>query len=305
MVSLMHTRLYLTLSVATIIMIVFGTYQHTAIQYAHTAALHCSTTLHPSITAEAFYVYDIKNSRVLFEKNADAQLSLASLTKIITVAVAAQTIQANDTVTITSAAFEPEGDSGFGLNEVWTARDLINFTMMTSSNDGARALALKAGEGSLDSFVAAMNAFAREAGTQQTFFLNDTGLDVSPVTAGAYGSARDMALLMTHAYQHVPDIFSDSAHSVTRYTSVSGQTHESRHTSSVAGNQPGQLIVKTGFTDLAGGNLAVLMEIFPGRPVALVVLGATRETRDGDIETLVEASRDMLKRIALCNHYGS
>lgn len=298
----MTSRGYTILSVLTLLIIAVGTYAHSTLPA--TAALgtvHCAprTERMPNITARAAHVYDIKGEQVLFSKHDEAQLPLASLTKLATAIVAADTLDATETLTISEDALTPEGDSGLFYGEQWGAQDLIDFTLMTSSNDGARALALAAGSGSIDGALQHMNTLATRIGTSQMFFLNETGLDVSSTTAGAYGSARDVGRLLTYAYTHTGDALFGSAQTVDSFTSRSGITHRAVHTADIAGN-PGQVIVKTGFTDLAGGNLAVLTEVLPGRPVAIVVLGATRETREADVLALTAAARAAVKRATLC-----
>lgn len=298
----MNQNSFSILAVLSLIIIGAGTYAHIHIDniFAGTIPSCVATPSMPSITAQSAYVYDIKTSAVIFEKNSEAQLPLASLTKLATALTASQTLSDGERVHISEWALAPEGDSGFSENETWELKDLLAFTLITSSNDGARAIALAADNGSLEDFITKMNDMVRSVGLSQTFFLNETGLDVSSSTAGAYGSARDVALLLTHAYETDRDVLTGSAQAANVFTSLSGLTHTAKHTSAIAGVLPGEVIVKTGFTDLAGGNLAVLEEVFPGRPVAIVVLGATKETRDEDVYALAQAARNALKRATLC-----
>jgi len=298
----MNNNLYPFLAVAALVIIGAGTYAHvhTYAQSLNTEYAVCTSYDMPEVTAKAAYVYDLKSGTALMSKNSDAQLPLASLTKLATALVAAEALKPLSSITITEKALAPEGDSGLFAGEVWRADDLLAFTLITSSNDGARALALAAGASSLEAFIEKMNTMAQDIGAKQTFFINETGLDVSSSTAGAYGSAHDVALLLNYAYQKDQDILIGSTQSASVYTSLSGVSHTIKHTSSVAGTIQGELAVKTGFTDLAGGNLAILVEVLPGRPVAIVVLGASRETRDTDVARLAEAAREALKRATLC-----
>ena len=261
-----------------------------------------------SIAAESAYVVDLKTHTPLYVKNAHAQLPLASLTKLMTVLVASEILDEAQLITISEEAFNPEGDSGFVIDELWKAVDLIDFTLITSSNDGAHALALAvkkkdANENGRENFdfIKAMNAKASHLGMVQTYFINDTGLDVSLQTAGAYGSAYDVSLLLSHVYRESSRVFDASTTAGMVFRSVSGIEHTATHTSGLVGVLPGSAVSKTGFTDLAGGNLGVVVETLPGHPVAIVVLHSTREMRDKDVETLYQFSRDMLKRATLCN----
>ena len=73
-------------------------------------------------------------------------------------------------------------------------------------------------------------------------------------------------------------------------TDVHGFTHNVENTNTSAAAIPGLIGSKTGFTDLAGGNLAVVFDVGLSRPVIAVVLGSTKETRFTDIEQLVNAT---------------
>lgn len=268
------------------------------------AAVSCSVSSRPQVSAEVVYVYDIVGQKVLFEKNASQQMPLASLTKLMTAYVASDVLSPDKTLTITSESFAPEGDSGLRLGEKWHVKDLVDFTLITSSNDGAHTLALAVAEAEripYESFARLMNEKAAEIGLGQTFFLNETGLDVSSSTSGAYGSAYDIATLLANIYSSHSSAFSASSEAQKTITSLSGFVHEANHTSSVPGGIAGAVVAKTGFTDLAGGNLAVIAEPLLGRPVAIVVLKASRETRDSDVRMLYDFAKSSLRRTLTCN----
>jgi len=156
------------------------------------------------LQARAVYVWDVSRGEVLHAKNAEAQLPLASLTKLMTAVTAADVVPQSATVNIGYDAIAAEGDSGLMPEEQWQFADLLDFMLLVSSNDGAYAIASVAGafaNGADDSssnrsvFIRRMNEKARELGLAQTYFVNETGLDASKYVGGGYGSARDMALL--------------------------------------------------------------------------------------------------------------
>lgn len=256
-----------------------------------------------SLEATAAYVWDIERERTLYAKHEFEQLPLASLTKLMTVLVASEILKENARIEITAEALTPEGDSGLYAGEVWEAQDLIDYTLITSSNDGSHALALGAMRGQPQNsggFIDAMNAHARSLGLTQTYFLNDTGLDVSTTTSGAYGSARDIAALLTYVYRNKASVFDASSQKERVFTSLSGFTHDATHTSSVTGALSGEVVAKTGFTDLAGGNLGIVAEPILGRPIAIVVLGSSKSGRDHDVTELYEYAKSTIKRSILC-----
>lgn len=292
---------YTILGVVSLLIIGLGTYAHVASPtYSFADSGICTTPSQPVVTAQAYFVKDLSTDEVLLEKNADSQLPLASLTKIMTALVARNSLNDTDVVSIPESALEPEGDSGLFAEELWNINDLTDFTLMTSSNDGAHALALLS-NGDAETFISEMNKTAKELDLNQTFFLSDTGLDVSTSTAGAYGSARDIAHLMDHIVGTKSGLLDGSTQVASVFQSVSGFRHKAKHTSELPGIIPGSLIIKTGFTDLAGGNLAVLAELLPGTPVAIVVLGSTLDERENDVLSLAHVAKQAIKKAALCN----
>lgn len=262
---------------------------------------HLSPTL--TLEAKSAYAIDVKTNTVLYEKNAHLQLPLASLTKVMTILTVSEILSPDDVVTITSDSLTPEGDVGLQQGERWTAQGLTDFTLIISANDGAHALALASEKklgGDETLFVKRMNERADTLGMNETFFVDDTGLDISKSTAGAYGSAYDVTLLLKHIAKTNPRIIEGSTSGNRTFTSLDGRVHEAKNTSMVITNLPGAIGSKTGFTDLAGGNLAVVFEALPGRPVVAVVLGSSRDGRDSDMETLAQAVTSTLRRAIIC-----
>ena len=140
-----------------------------------------------------------------------------------------------------------------------------------------------------------MNDIARELDLRHTYFLNVSGLDVSDTLSGAYGSARDVAGLFAYAVRAALFVFARTAQDGIRITSADGtQKTILFNTNNSIGDIPGLMMGKTGLTDLAGGNLAVVFDAGIGHPVAAVVLGSTQNGRFSDIETLVQAARESI-----------
>ncbi|MBI4086635.1 D-alanyl-D-alanine carboxypeptidase [Candidatus Kaiserbacteria bacterium] len=245
------------------------------------------------LTAHAAYVWDIKNQKALFNKNASAQLPLASLTKLMTALVAYEHLQSDDQISITQQAVEQEGDSLLATGHTFTLRELTDLTLITSSNDGAYALAAAAGA-ALDqdhaerAFIDAMNAKAEEIGLSQSYFTNPTGLDVDGAKSGSYGSARDMAFLMEYLVLHRPEILEGTKDALRTVYNQEGLAFNAFNTNEVTHDIPGILGSKTGFTRLAGGNLVIAYDAGLNRPIAIAVLGSTREGRFNDVMTLIE-----------------
>lgn len=259
-------------------------------------------TLSVDMQANAAYAKDLTTGEVIYQRNAGVQLPLASLTKLMTVYTAMQILKPEDSVTITEDALRPEGN-GLAEGEVWSAQELADYTLLSSVNDGARALALAAIEKKgidYKGFIDAMNLHAGEIGLVQTYFANETGLDISATVGASYGSAEDIARLFTYIYQNNPRLLEATIASEKTFRPLSGSAHLGKNTSSLIATLPGALGSKTGFTDIAGGNLGILFEPIPGRPAVAVVLGSTREGRDEDMKALTEGMKKWMTRMLVC-----
>ena len=141
-----------------------------------------------------------------------------------------------------------------------------------------------------------MNARAQELKLTQTYFLNAEGLDVYEQESGAYSSVRDIAILLSYILSNAPHIFDATQYGEQTFTSLGGVTHIFKNTNEHASRIPGIVASKTGFTDLAGGNLAIIFEAGPMYPIAVVVLGSSVDGRFSDVETLVRATLQKLNQ---------
>lgn len=255
-----------------------------------------------TIEAKAAYVYDARTKTVLYAKNENKRMPLASLTKVMTALVAHELGRDSGTVTVTRDALEPVGDSGLKPGERWSLKNLLDFSLITSSNDGMRAVALALGaidksdatpEEVVNDFVGAMNKKASLLDLKNTYFWNETGLDETEYKGGAYGTARDMATLMEHIVSYNPDVLEATRAPYTLISSMEGE-HEARNTNALAGAIPGLVASKTGFTNTAGGNLALVFDPELGRPIVVTILGSSEEGRFEDARILINAVLDYI-----------
>mgnify|MGYP001567642280 CR=1 FL=1 len=250
-----------------------------------------------TLTAHAAYVFDAERGVPLFALHENVQLPLASLTKIMTALVAIETGEPDDTITVTGDAIALEGDQGLRQWEKWRLGDLIDLMLLSSSNDGAHAIASAVGatEGTLadadigNAFVRAMNQKARALSLTQTYFLNESGLDVNEGVSGAYGSARDVARLLEYVIMRHPEIIEATRYKMLETASLK-ERHTAKNTNQFVENIPGLIASKTGFTDLAGGNLAIAFDAGLSHPVIVVVLGSTEKERFTDAGILIDAA---------------
>lgn len=247
-----------------------------------------------TLGAEAAFAIDVDSGRVFYEKKADEKRPLASITKLMTALVAKEIIEEGELVPITAAAVEQAGESGLMIGERFSYQKLSDLVLLSSSNDGAYALSAAAGaalnpSSPEDAFVKAMNVRARELGLSATTFRNPTGLDISEDEAGAYGSARDVAKLMSHILLNYPELLEETSKSESWIQSEDGSAHEANNTNLVIEEIAQVIGSKTGYTTLAGGNLVVAFDAGLDRPVVAVVLGSSYQGRFSDMVKLVEA----------------
>jgi len=242
------------------------------------------------LEAQAAVVYDLTTGEVLYEKNADAQLPLASLTKLLTVYAASTALPTGGVISITDGALSPEGDSGFSLGEKFAFTELAKAALVASSNDAAQAIALSAENTQALPAPSLFAHAAAAAGLLSTYALNGTGLDESVAVSGGYGSAKDVAKLAGAVLERARPIANATIEESVTISSLSGNTFTYKNTNPIASRIPGLMLSKTGFTDLAGGNLAVVFDASVNHPIAVVVMGSSREGRFVDTEALIQAT---------------
>jgi D-alanyl-D-alanine carboxypeptidase len=256
------------------------------------------------LKAQAAYVLDIKSGKVIYDFNSEASLPLASLTKVMTAVTALESVPESTVITIDKDDLVLEGDSGLFANERWKLQDLLSLTLIESSNDGAYAVSGAVGKvvagvddkaAGREAFVRLMNSTAQKLGMSQTFFTNPTGLDEGLNVAGAYGSAKDVATLMSTAVNKYPDLFRNTKYPSLKFESLSELSHTAINTNKGLNAIPIIVASKTGFTDLAGGNLAVVFNTGISQPIAVVVLHSTQSGRFEDVNKLVWATLSYLQ----------
>jgi len=247
-----------------------------------------SATLN-EIQAKSYYVYDVNEQKVLFAKNEHQTLPLASITKLMTGLVATDVMPDTTIIEIGKDAIMQEGDSGLILGEKWTLKNLLDFSLITSSNDGIYAIASalnKYESANGKNSIGLMNSKAKELGLNDTIFSNATGLDINGQMSGSYSSAYDVSKLLENIIKNNPEIISKTNKEKIKITSENNIIHTAINTDESINDIPGIFASKTGFTDLAGGNLAIAFDAGIVHPVIVIVLGSTQDGRFTDIETL-------------------
>lgn len=246
------------------------------------------------LTARSAFVYDVTTKRVLYSKNPDEVLPLASITKLMTALVAFELVSSNEKASVPPTATSLQSASGLRSGEVFSVRKLTDLALLSSSNDAAYSLANAVGAqlgpaDTTEQFVAAMNIRAAELGFSSMSFLNMTGLDQTSTQAGAFGSARETSFLLEYMLEHYPGLLPVTTEQAIRVFNDNGDFHDAENTNPVITAIPNIRASKTGYTDLAGGNLVVAFDAGFNRTVIVTVLGSSRQGRFDDVLTLVKA----------------
>ena len=157
--------------------------------------------------AKSMLLMEASTGQVLYEENADEQLPIASVTKIMTMLLIIEAIDSgslalDDIVTASERAKSMGGSTMFlEAGEQLTVHDMLKGIAVASANDGCVAMAEHLC-GSVEAFVEKMNSRAAALGMTNTNFVNTNGLDAE----GHYSSARDVALMSRELLKH-PLIF--------------------------------------------------------------------------------------------------
>lgn len=234
----------------------------------------------PDISATQAIVMDDQGT-VYFERDADEQVKIASITKIMTAIVALENADLSDTITVDHAA-ATIGESSAGLKEgdTMTLESALKALLIPSGNDAAMAIATCVGatiDPSSDdpyaTFVQAMNDKAAELGLDAVF-TNPHGLDFGDWEDDMHASARDVATMFRYAMQN--DTFRSLDGADDNTITVTGADGTERQITLEVLNhilgQEGNIGGKTGTTPLAGTCFAGTFER-DGDEVYVVVLG--------------------------------
>ena len=160
------------------------------------------------VPCKAAFLIEEQTGRVLYEKQADEKLPMASITKIMTMLLVMEAVEQGritmaDTVPVSAHAYSMGGSQiWLEPGEIFTVDEMLKAVAVSSANDAAVALAEFVG-GSEEAFCSMMNQRAKELGMQNTNFVNACGLDAE----NHYSTARDIAIMAQRLMSH-PQIYS-------------------------------------------------------------------------------------------------
>ena len=209
-----------------------------------------------NLYAQAAVLMDAESGRILFEKNGQEVLPMASTTKIMTCILALEKGNPEDVVKASElAASQPKVHLGMRTGEEFRLKDLLYSLMLESHNDSAVAIAEHVG-GSVEKFAKLMNAKAKELGCKNTYFITPNGLDETNETGMHATTASELARVMSYCIMDSPK--KEEFLSITAMPSHSFKNIEESRTFSCSNHNSflsmmeGAISGKTGFTGKAG-----------------------------------------------------
>ena len=235
------------------------------------------------VPCAAAILIDEDSGTVLYEKNADARRPIASITKVMTLLLAFEALEAgkihlDDFVPVSEHAYHMGGSQiWLEPGEQMTLDDMLKAICVVSANDCCAAMAEYLA-GSVESFVARMNEKASALGMDDTQFVDCSGL-----SDDGYSSAYDVAL-MSQALMQYSDI--------TRYTtiwmdSIRDGAFQLANTNKLIRFYDGATGLKTGSTNAAGYCISATAERDGMELIAVILKGKTSPERFADAQTLL------------------
>ena len=225
-----------------------------------------------------------EGKKVLFKKNSNEKLAIASLTKLMTANIVLENYDLSREIKISEEAVLQEGEAGkLTAGKIFSVEYLLYPLLMESSNDAAYALANDCNGMTEEKFVELMNLKAKDLGLEDTYFVNSTGLDPEqPGHSINYSTAEDLVKLTKYLLKK-PLIWEILA---TPKFSLYGP--ELINTNGLLGEIPNIVGGKTGFTDQAGGCMLLVSKNKGENFLVNVILGApSSSARIEEMEKLI------------------
>lgn len=242
----------------------------------------------PKLNSRYAIVLDRNSKAILYSKDADKRVPMASTTKIMTAIVLLENLGVNNNLTLDSqievckeAGAINGSRLGLKKGDKVTINDLLYGLMLCSGNDAAIQIAVSIG-GSVDGFANLMNKKAEELGLRDSHFVTPHGLDMPE----HYTTAYELALIADYALniEKISEVVKTKTYTV----AINGNSKTISNTNELLGYLNGVNGVKTGFTNGAGRCLVTSVSR-NGFNIITVVLGAdTKKIRTRDSISLIE-----------------
>ncbi len=234
----------------------------------------------PDLSARGVLVLDLGTDTMLYQKNADERVPIASTTKIMTAIVASDYFKPNSVLTVNDGASVIGSKVGLSRGESLDFRSLLFGLLLNSGNDAAFTIAENY-PGGLIGFVSAMNKEVLSLGLKNTHFQNPAGLD----NQNHFSSAKDLSKITKEALKNV-ELARIFATKDTQVSSLDKKyIYQLHNLNKLLSSVVGVLGVKTGYTEEAKENLVTLVNRNDHR-VLFVVLGS--DDRFGESTKLID-----------------
>ena len=215
------------------------------------------TEIKPSeLYARSAVLMDAESGRILFAKNGQEEMPMASTTKIMTCILALEEGNLSEAVTVSAeAASQPEVKLGMRSGQQFYLEDLLYSLMLESHNDSAVAIAEHIA-GSVQGFADLMNRKVEEIGCEATYFITPNGLDAQDENGIHHTTAEDLARIMKYCITDSPN--REEFLGITRtetytFSDCAGSgSYTCRNHNTFLKMMEGALTGKTGFTADAG-----------------------------------------------------
>ncbi len=240
-----------------------------------------------NLSSESAILMDAESGKILYEKNIDEKLPMASMTKIMSMLLIMENIE-NGSLKYEDKVLISENASGMGGSQVflqageeYTVDDLLKCIAVSSANDAVVAMAEKI-SGSVDTFVTLMNEKAKSLGLENTNFANPHGLD----NENHYSTAYDMAIMAKELLKH-EDILKYTSIYEDYLTKPDGSQVWLVNTNRLVRFYDGVDGLKTGYTTEAGYCLTGTAKKNDLRLISVVMKSPSAEERSSDTSTLL------------------
>ena len=252
-----------------------------------------------NLESESAILIDYASGKVLYEKNADAKLPMASMTKIMSMLLIMENIDNgnlnyNDKVVISKNASGMGGSQVFlQEGEEYKLEDLLKCIAVSSANDAVVAMAEKI-SGSVEAFVELMNKKAKDLGLENTNFANPHGLD----NENHYSTARDMAKMGQELLKY-QDILRFTSIYEDYLTKPDGSQVWLVNTNRLVRFYDGVDGLKTGYTTDAGYCLTATAKKNDLRLISVVMKASSGDSRSKDTATLLTYGFNSYKNVII------
>ena len=232
----------------------------------------------PLLTSQAALIFNNKTGEILYQKNADRVMPIASISKLMSAMVVLDArLDMNERITITPYEIDRLKGTGsrLAVGTTLTRGELLHLSLMSSENRATHALG-RTYPGGMSAFVAAMNAKAQSLGMYSSRFYEPTGLNFQNVS-----TANDLNRMVAAASKY-PLISKNSTSNYGSVWTANGRQNYKNSNALVREGSWNIELQKTGYIREAGRSMVVKANV-QNQPITIVLLNSpTSTTRVND-----------------------